>query len=1323
MKNQGMMINDNKTCAGDISFIEVQSNPRKRRWLKVMSFFVAFVFFVQQIAFSLDLASFKALSISYPISMAGIGTQMQKIDETKISEQPEKEITNYDMLSYRRRQSGLSSLLPDAREQEGSAAYTPYYLKRQQSKHEELIRQKQETEDLRLLINMDAAGRSKPKSDQDDDVPLKKKGGASPGGIYYTLENYDNNGSPCQLNVYKYAGGDAIGRCLEELITYDVSGLNTGEWTSHAKRVTPKDSDPFIGSYVPLQNEAILTEDRIISRTVYNGRKGDERVSYVYSSYSEDNLPEKVTTYCYDADGDDGLDETRTYNIANLDIDVDLDSDWKSKLTEDRLIGKTFYDGSEGKEKILYVLDGYFLEENGENTPSSVSIYDYDKVSGDELDEVRDYNIVDVSEDAWLCGEEKRLKSRTVYSGEKDKEKISYVFSNYENEDGKNIPKERKDYFYEGDKLVETKTYDSSHLSEAQMDTAGMGVLEEDTFFTREKGHEKMAYSYGSYDENNVPFQRKDYVYDNRLLKRVDTYDVSKTNLDSKDFLKEQEIYEGKAEAEKLKRNMCYSENGVMWRVTTYEYGENEKGIDFVRQTEEIMCSDEGEIIGRVETANDLYYVDADGVKREDQNGSIRNQIIKNFCIFQGKEIADSEERISFLSYTAKREVEKEKREIYVYDGQNGLMSKVELQEISSSQFNSKGVAGKQIINFFTFDSSGLEIYGGTKEIENNQFDYFGNVLDRAETVWTSVDDRSDSSLKYQRRILSSFDNRMASRKGNAACVEVTRYSSLEETEQYKIDRTVTFNTSFDLIGNILEQEIYGYANEKEDLSNEELGERLVSIRKVHNSGINPRGDIFLQEITAYQVDADEHGIQKETLQTHQVIVNREYDTKHNAVSQTVYTYDQADTEKRLLLEVQEVRFIGFYSSGIAAEQTVATYSDEAKTNLLDAKVVKNKRVDIDGNVYLTGIDRYRAVEITNAGEENVGIICKGEVDRQMVSTEEYDIRGNALKQTIEREYYEDGEYKFCEKQEIENKVFDIHERVRESEVRNFSRDEETKEEILIDTQVIKCKEYDRFGNGLRQEIDTYSTLLVLEETLIDHKVITNEYKDEVTRKRGTVSKSEVVRYRDKEESVEIDKTVTETLGYNALGNALEQATNTYISREGEFILASRREVINEGFNTRGDAVRQEITTYNIDGEDETLVMYQVIENREYGIRHNALNQKIQTYDERDGLLLDIQEIRSRDFTSSGVAGTQVIATYTDKWEILDAKEIENRDIDLRGNVSEMIVTKYTACGIAGEGKDGEITIDERTGVERTITKTDYDNFDVRGNALEQTVE
>ena len=96
-------------------------------------------------------------------------------------------------------------------------------------------------------------------------------------------------------------------------------------------------------------------------------------------------------------------------------------------------------------------------------------------------------------------------------------------------------------------------------------------------------------------------------------------------------------------------------------------------------------------------------------------------------------------------------------------------------------------------------------------------------------------------------------------------------------------------------------------------------------------------------------------------------------------------------------------------------------------------------------------------------------------IDRQEPVTQSFDLRGNALKEVIRKEYYdtESGGFVFIEMQEIENKGYDFHDRVAESYIHTYNNAAMTD---LRNMQHIVYMSYDRHGNAAEQTIDTFTT-------------------------------------------------------------------------------------------------------------------------------------------------------------------------------------------------------------------------------------------------------
>ncbi|MFH1394589.1 MAG: hypothetical protein ABIH09_00325, partial [Candidatus Omnitrophota bacterium] len=1319
--------------AASLGFIEVQTNHKKRICLKAVAVFVAFTFFFQQVAYSFDMASFRPVS-----SQTSVVPQSFDTPESM-------EVTNYDVLSYKRRQGGVAKLLPSAKEQEEMNSYTPHYLKRQQSKHEELVRQKQDTEDIMLLLN----NKGLRKQEYTDDLPLKKKKSSEGGGgIYYTLEDYGTDGKARQINVYEYEGGKAGGR-LMELVSYDISGLDSSTWESDAEEIKPDEGDPFIGSRKELTDRESLTADRIIRRTIYSGEKSEEKIDYVLSGYDDDNVPRELTIYDYNAGegcGDANLDETKTFLIKALDIDFESD-DWKSLLNDDILTRRTVYKGAEEEEKVDYVFDSYLVNDEDENCHNRLSVYDYDKTGGsDTLDEVRTYCTTDLRQEEWLIEDESRMESVTVYTGEEDKEQVQYTLSFYFEDDEDFIPWERKDHLYDNDgKLIETKTFDISGLDESQLRVMGSGALEERAFFIGDKGHERIEYSYQLYNQDSVPQLRTNYTYDGRALTRVETYDISGRDLTSEECLQELSLYEGKSGEERIMRTISYYDTGKTLKSTINIYGQNARGIFFVSDTEETTYSVDGEVTERVETVNTLDFTDSYNIDREDKNGNVRTQNRKTYHTVNGVEKLNREEDVLYVSYTAKGRAREENRRIYVFDD-NAVRVEIERQDIINHMFNPKGNAVRQTIHSYKIDEFGQAVYDTTTEVENHKFDYYGNMIDRSETVWQDMSDRSETSLLFHKTIRNEYENRLAQRRGNATLSEIIRYDSVEESAETEVDRTRTQTLEFDARGYAVKQITDTYVTDR--LSDPKNPVRkLASSRETLNFEIDSRGDARRQEILAYKTDdAGEFVLDanKERISaSFQVFTNREFDSQHNVINQMALTYDH-NKENRSLLDVQEIRSIGFHTSGVALKQIIATYADEDKTDLLDVRVIENSNISSLGNAEKTVITRYD--EGTIAGKGKGEISYTNPVDKQTIISSEFDLRGNSGEQTIVREYWDTdiadaGAFVFTEAQMIVNGVFDFHDRSRETEITNY------RDRNLTDAaykQKFSYNDYDQFGNVLEQTVNTYQFDEFMGEMIFtEHKVITSAYENAIAQRRGNATRIEIIRYTtiiDAEvldpNAYKIDRILTEISveDFDARGYAKKQTSKTYVmDDQGLERLTAERVTENFYINNRGDARSQKVTmyvtnaegnfTYNDITNEKQSSTYQLYTNREFDSEHNVKNQMLLTCDGLDDTVLDVQEVRAKGFHSSGVALKQVIATYADvdKSEVLDVKVIENKNILANGNTETSIITRYADWTIEEEGQ-GNVVIDESSAIDRQSIVTKAGDYDVRGNAVKQSI-
>ncbi|MDD5489015.1 MAG: hypothetical protein PHH49_08685, partial [Candidatus Omnitrophica bacterium] len=440
-------------------------------------------------------------------------------------------------------------------------------------------------------------------------------------------------------------------------------------------------------------------------------------------------------------------------------------------------------------------------------------------------------------------------------------------------------------------------------------------------------------------------------------------------------------------------------------------------------------------------------------------------------------------------------------------------------------------------------------------------------------------------------------------------------------------------------------------------------------------------------------------------------------DAQHNILNQEIFTY--TDATEVTLLDVQEIRNSGYHSSGVAMQQVIATYSDAAKTELLDVKVITNENIDADGNVGTSTVIKYSSCSIADDGTG--AITYSGEIDKQVITTDTFDDRGNALTQDILRYYWEEGQFEFGEAQHIVNAGHDIHDRAATSEITSYSN---AGMETVTGKQEITYSSYDRYGNVTSQTVSKYTVDEATGEATVysGYSEITNVYGDAVAQRRGNATETTAITYNSL--NIKTGRTVTVSSNFDR-GYAGNQTISSYVMNgSAEEKLTKVTDIVNENINNRGDAGTQRITVSQTDsnGENALVSSYQVLTNRDYDAQHNITSQEIFTYtDDTEATLLDVQEIRNSSYHSSGVALQQRIATYSDsdKTDLLDVKVIVNGNIDADGNVGTTTITKYSAR-LGTDIMAGAINPDPATAIDRQVITTT--SFDARGNALEQDI-
>jgi len=349
----------------------------------------------------------------------------------------------------------------------------------------------------------------------------------------------------------------------------------------------------------------------------------------------------------------------------------------------------------------------------------------------------------------------------------------------------------------------------------------------------------------------------------------------------------------------------------------------------------------------------------------------------------------------------------------------------------------------------------------------------------------------------------------------------------------------------------------------------------------------------------------------------------------------------------------------------------------------------------------------------------------------------------------------------------------------------------------LIDHQTINYLEYDVYGNAIEQTIDTYdgdtpvtrdldpNSGVVTSGDYVNRQHIFNEFFNAKGRSRGNATKNTSYTYEDKLENSPVEMTITTSDVFDNMGNAIKQTSkrDVYITDpqtlQVGWVKESETETNLDQYK-RGNAGYQDIVTYqwnwafkdlNTNGADDdsdgqidegdefssieyewrkTLVDFMIMTNRDFDARGNVLGQFTKTYeqftdvpnstsgtqDDRvgSGAPIQIQEIRSLKFHTSGVAKEQHIVTYekldnygqADVSSILDAQKIKNEIVDSQGNVWKSIATTFSTASVGTEIVDGTtvnsgpVTFDPEKQMSRRTTEVTGREFDKFGNVLEQ---
>ncbi|MFA5085622.1 MAG: hypothetical protein WC482_04595, partial [Candidatus Omnitrophota bacterium] len=723
--------------------IEYQINPTKRLMLKIVAVLLIATFTWYDISWASDLF------------YNNLGYTSQTAPTADLNKA--REVTNYDQLSYGGKDSSRK-LLPSGSESEQSQKFAPSYIQEQQSKHEEIIRQKQDTQSM--ISSLDDKLKSKTGKQEEEALPLKKKRGGGGDGnkmssepITYTLSDYDEDGNAQQINVYTYNSDGSI----NSITSYDITGLDASKWTSAGKEMTDKEGNKFFGSTSEADKTG-LTEDRILDSVMYSG----ELVDYVLSGYGEDGKPTIVSVYDYtkDGEGSQNLDEVRTYDVEDTDIDLSKSKkDWISLLTEDNLSKTAVYEGEKDKERIKYVLDNYSVSDSGQNDPTTIGVYDYNNNQSDDaenetLDEVRSYDISDYygtkewdevlsellsdSESA-LEKYKNGLEELSVFSGAKGSETIqqTYYYS-----DGEIVKRSDYEYAEYEAKYSESKktalrniyTYETDGLgSEADRKVRGAGELVGESAFTGAAGRENIDQSFTYYDGQVI--DRRDFVYENGKLVSDILYDT-----------------EGMSEEEARQRGA-----GIEDELRTYAGSRDHEKVAW--------SSTYGDI-----SAGEIALVDPNSTQFRD---TLKDLFVQGEATINGVSYVKSmtEDQVNSLVYGALASVAiAGENRIYTYthptSGDYTMMVSETVNGAERSVYRYTGIAGKEILSLssnsvstsaYTYENGILKSVKQFKDANNNGAYDEGDTL-RSQITYSGAegDERISTIIKYANNLIKT---------------------------------------------------------------------------------------------------------------------------------------------------------------------------------------------------------------------------------------------------------------------------------------------------------------------------------------------------------------------------------------------------------------------------------------------------------------------------------------------------------------------------------------------------------------------------------------
>ncbi|MFA5144366.1 MAG: hypothetical protein WC522_09460, partial [Candidatus Omnitrophota bacterium] len=349
-------------------------DPKKKLWLKAIACFLVVTFIWYDIAWAGDLF----YTFGNPPAAGVHNLPHPKSDPSKV--------TNYDVLDYKRKESVTSKLLPANRDREQTGSFAPGYVQEQQAKHEDVIKQKQDAEDLSWAL------RNSPER-KDEAVELKKKKSGSGGGkrAKYTLGDADDINNATTISIPTNPS------TWSTVLTYDITLQNIDKYTVGTTKKTDEDGELY---WIGTKNVGDPDTATLVMKVVYNGTGKNKTIKAVYYGYALTGNGEYVAKYRVDYTySGSNITETKTYDTSS---------------GSDVLVSKSTYEGSGDnnhiKTTVYYANDGIAIKKR----------MDY-KYTDNVLKETLLYESNSETEGAGT------LKQKTVFTGSKGKEIADYT--------------------------------------------------------------------------------------------------------------------------------------------------------------------------------------------------------------------------------------------------------------------------------------------------------------------------------------------------------------------------------------------------------------------------------------------------------------------------------------------------------------------------------------------------------------------------------------------------------------------------------------------------------------------------------------------------------------------------------------------------------------------------------------------------------------------------------------------------------------------------------------------------------------------------------